>query len=114
MQKATGYISSFTALLLLIALVYPYIHIFEHNSLGFNTDFKEHSHQVQTAHNLVNSTMDCKICDFHFSGFDHPELFYFDSYIPLKETVYSLSLIQTAWSSPDPYFSLRAPPIFRA
>ncbi|MCH4823874.1 hypothetical protein ML462_11895 [Gramella lutea] len=112
MQKATGHISLFTALLILFALVYPYVHVFEHN-LSQNLNLGDHSHLVKTDKNLVTSTMDCEICDFQFSGFDNTEFLSFDPFVPLKETVYSLSLTETDWKSPDPYFSLRAPPFFR-
>tara|TARA_R100000655_G_C2926316_1_gene183206 strand:- start:311 stop:652 length:342 start_codon:yes stop_codon:yes gene_type:complete len=113
MQKTTGHISILTALLVMFALVYPYVHVFEH-SLSQNLSLEDHPHLVKTDKNIVTSSMDCKICDFHFSGFDNTDFLSFEPFIPLKETVYSLSLTQTVWSSPDPYFSLRAPPYFRA
>ncbi len=112
MERTNGYTSFLTALLVLFALVYPYVHIFDHGSYQ-NIDIEDHSHFVQLDKNLVTDNMDCKICDFHFSGFDDPEFLSFDLYIPTKETIYSLSLTQTVWHSPDPYFSLRAPPAYR-
>lgn len=112
MQKATGHISLLTALLVLFALVYPYVHVFDHGSYQ-HIDIEDQSQLVQLDKNLVTDNMDCKICDFHFSGFNNPEFISFDHYIPIKETVYSLSLTQTACKSPAPYFSLRAPPTSR-
>lgn len=113
MQKASGYISLFTALILAFALLYPSVHIFQH-AFSENSAKEIHDQSITTDQNIVDSKMDCKICDFHFSGFDNPEFLSFDPYIPLKETVYSISLTQTVWKSPNPYFSLRAPPLFRA
>ncbi len=113
MKKASGYTAILTALLIVFALVYPYVHIFEH---GFaqHSGLKDHTHIVHMDKNIVKSGMDCKICDFHFSGFNSPEFFTFDLFIPTKESVYSLSLTQTIWEFPDLYFSLRAPPVIRA
>ena len=113
MKKLTGYTAILTALLIAFALVYPYVHIFEH-SFSQDSVSKDHTHIVQMDKNIVKSGMDCKICDFHFSGFDSPKFFTFDLFIPNKESVYSLSLSQTIWDCPDPYFSLRAPPAIRA
>ncbi|WP_299154201.1 hypothetical protein [uncultured Christiangramia sp.] len=112
MQKTTGHISILTALLVMFAMVYPYVHVFEH-SLSQNFSIEDHTHLVKTDKNIATSSMDCKVCDFHFSGFDNPDFLSFEPFIPLKETVYSLSLTQTVCSSPDPYFSLSAPPYFR-
>ncbi|WBL23308.1 hypothetical protein [Zunongwangia sp. HRR-M8] len=111
MKNSSGYISLFTALFVVFALVYPYVHIFDHD---FSANLsKEHHHIAQMDKTFVKSNLDCKICDFHFSGADDLEFVSYDIFIPLKESIYSLSLTQTLRDYPNPYFSLRAPPAHR-
>ena len=112
MQKASGYTSLLTALVLTFALLYPSVHIFQHAFSG-NSAIEHLDQSTSSDQNIVDSNIDCDICDFNLSGYDCPEFHSYDVYVPVKETLYSLSLTQTAWSSPDLYFSLRAPPASR-
>ena len=59
---------------------------------------------------VVPVSIDCELCDFHFSSLDLPEYTSFNIYLPVKETVQAISIKETVYPYPISLFSLRAPP----
>lgn len=103
MGQAKTYISSILSVVILIASLLPALHVFEHD--------KSVTHDHNTAEKISAVTLDCDLCDFHFTSLVAPAVYAYELYIPLKESVYSISLTQTVNLFPDRLFSLRAPPV---
>ncbi len=92
-------------LIMVVAILLPSLH-----ALGHDLDVNDTSHETK----VVGVNMDCELCDFHFSSLDLPEYINYNIYLPVKETVHSISLKDTVYPYPLGLFSLRAPPAVTA
>lgn len=104
MKLFSVYISSLLGLIMIAATLLPSLHVFEHD---LDTQNGDNTHQVVK---ITKSSIDCDLCDYHFSSIDTPAYFEYDFHLPLKESVYSVSIAQTVYLYSNNNFSLRAPP----
>lgn len=88
-----------------VALVLPAMHALTHDTIVNSQNDDTSDLQITT------SSIDCSICDFHFSAAQQIEAHTYTLFISQKETVYSRSLAQTVHLFPNTLFSLRAPPV---
>jgi hypothetical protein len=86
---------------MIAAILLPSLHAF-----GHDLDVNEIAQETKVA--PVN--IDCELCDFHFSSLDLPEYTSYNIYLPVKETVQSISIKETVYPFALGLFSLRAPP----
>lgn len=89
---------------MIAATVLPSLHAFEHDLEAPSYD---HSQQVVE---MTKSSIACELCDFNFSSIPSLSYFEYDLHLPLKESVYSVSITQTVYLFSTNNFSLRAPP----
>lgn len=104
MKILSPYISSLLGLLLIAATLLPSMHAFAHDQ-----DFQNSSNPEKVV-NITQSSIDCDLCDYHFSSIDTPIYFKYNLDLPLKESVFSISIAQTVFLYTKNNFSLRAPP----
>jgi hypothetical protein len=101
MKSVSAHISGLLGLMMLAASLLPSLHALDHdrslNDLAFETS-------------LTKSNLDCDLCEFNFSSAEVPDFVNYDLYLPLKESIYSISFTQTVYPFPNSLFALRAPP----
>lgn len=83
------------------ATLLPSLHVLDHEQMQ--------DQQVSEV-NFVKNSVDCQLCDFHFSSTDAPQFLEYNLHLPVKEIVYSISISETVYPYPPSLFSLRAPP----
>lgn len=103
MVKIKTYISIILCISILVASLLPTIH-------GFNHEPSTESENTFT-HKIAQYSADCELCDFRLAKVDAPSIFSYEVLPLQKETVHSISLAQTVNLTPNPLFSLRAPPV---
>lgn len=101
MKLLSAYISSLLGLIMVAAILLPSLH-----ALGHDLDTDGISMETK----VVPVAFDCELCDFNFSSLDLPEYNSYNIYLPVKETVHSISIKETIYPYPPSLFSLRAPP----
>lgn len=103
MNQVRAYISGTLSVLIFVASLLPALHAFDHE--------RSAKHDHVSSEIVSTISIHCELCDFQISSAEAPIVYNYELYIPLKETVYSISLAQSANLFPDPLFSLRAPPV---
>lgn len=101
MKIFSAYISSLLGLIMVAAILLPSLHALDHE-----LDTKDVAMETK----VVPVNIDCELCDFHFSSLDLPEYTNYNIYLPVKETVHTVSIKDTVYLYPLSLFSLRAPP----
>lgn len=97
-----AHIGIILTIVVLAASLLPTLHAFDHE--------KSSEDNFGLTEKVSDASFDCDLCDFHIMNAEAPSAFDYDFSIPLKETVYSISLAETVNISAKPLFSLRAPP----
>ncbi|HSI71189.1 MAG TPA: hypothetical protein VK941_13220 [Gillisia sp.] len=105
MKIFSAHISSLLGLIMIVAILLPSLH-----ALGHDLDSNDISQETK----VIAVNIDCELCDFHFSSLDLPEYTNYNIFLPVKETVHSISLKDTVYPYPLSLFSLRAPPAVNA
>lgn len=93
--------SGLLGLIMIAATLLPSLHALGHD---LNTD------DIAQETKIMSVTLDCELCDFHFSSWDLPEYNSYNPYLPVKEHAHTISLKDTIYPFPLSLFSLRAPP----
>lgn len=86
---------------MVVATLLPSLH-----ALGHDLETNDIAQETK----VVPINIDCELCDFHFSSLDLPEYANYNIYLPVRETVHTISLKETVYPYPLSLFSLRAPP----
>jgi hypothetical protein len=86
---------------MVVAILLPSLH-----ALGHDLETNDIAQETKVA----PVTIDCELCDWHFSSLDLPEHSNYNLHLPVKETVQSISIQDTVYPYPLSLFSLRAPP----
>lgn len=84
------------------ATLLPSLHVLDHDPM---------QDKQMSEVNIVKNSIDCQLCDFHFSSSNAPKFFEYDLHLPVKEIVYNISISETVYPYPLSLFSLRAPPV---
>ncbi|MCM4160133.1 hypothetical protein FHG64_09900 [Antarcticibacterium flavum] len=101
MKLLSAHISGLLGLIMIAATLLPSLHALGHD-LSTNDNVQEAK--------VIPVTVDCDLCDFHFSSLDIPGYNNFDTFIPFKEFVHNLPVKANVYTLPQNLFSLRAPP----
>ncbi|CAN5179177.1 hypothetical protein BH23BAC2_BH23BAC2_05190 [soil metagenome] len=101
MKLLGSIISGLLGLLMMAAVLLPSFHALTHDL---------NHEDVAWETNVSPVSIDCELCDFHFSSLDIPEYHQYIDDINVKKSVYRYSTTELIYLFPHSLFSLRAPP----
>lgn len=102
MNQFKAFLGTVLGIVMLAASLLPTLHAFDHE-----IDAEDN---LVSAETVANASVDCSLCDFHFSNAEAPENLTHKFFIPKNYSAPVYSQEENVILLSKPLFSLRAPP----